>query len=245
MRKMLLYRVPGDCHVFGDICDIFGDGSAAYQFLTNIPDYDEKLEWAHRAPAAHTAWCFQHNTFCSIHTGASIRCGGFPCQDFSTAGNQQGDSGKQAPVVATFGRKAIETGNPVLTVENSDRCPPEFVRKTFGCDYNWIFEARFNPDSVGFGCIRRSRQDKPHLKFTMISSIMNKFKAMNQCDNFQSLNPMKKLSRLWTSMSPWDRLYMGAIYEPSTISVLDPAHVLEHTTHCIQRDPPLTPLASI
>ena len=172
MQKSLLYRIPDSCHLFENVLDIFGDGKAAYNALLAYGStYADKLQWAGAAACSDTAWCIQHQQHCPIATGASCRAGGFPCQDFSAAGQRAGSNGKQAPVIAGFGRKAQRTANPILVIENVDNCPRDLVYDTFGNDFSWCVEAVFSPADVGFEFIQRRRLGGP--KVSLVSSQEN------------------------------------------------------------------------
>ena len=157
MQKALLQRIPGECCLFKDVLDIFQDGAcAARANMDELETYRDKISWAYDAPCHCSAWCIQHSCNCSVQTTAGSRVGGFPCQDFSTAGLQAGETGPQAPVIAAFGKKSCLTQNPVLVIENVDACPRSLVQETFQ-EYEWAAESVFSPAHVGFECTSRKR----------------------------------------------------------------------------------------
>ena len=157
MQRALMGRIPPSCHLFDNVMSVFGNEQAAYDTLASMKLYDAKLQWASEAPVSTLGWCVQHMSACNIQTGGACRVGGFPCQDFSRAGKQQKEAGKQSPLIVAFGQKAKLTANPVLVIENVDTCPSAIVHNTFGTDYNWHAQAVFSPMDVGFECTQRRR----------------------------------------------------------------------------------------
>ena len=157
MRLSLSHRISKDCCMFGDV-DIYECGArAAYDCIMEEDSYVGKLACANSLPAKAHCWCLQHEQWCPLRTGSVLRVGGFPCQDFSRAGKQLGCAGPRLPVILGYGRKAQETQNDLLCIENVESCPRELVTDAFGGSYTWCVEQVFSPCDVGFSCVSRPR----------------------------------------------------------------------------------------
>ena len=158
MQMSLRTRVTEECCIFPDVMDIYEAGSKqAYKYIAEGADYPSKLERAMCLPARESGWCLQHQRECRFCTGSDLRVGGFPCQDFSTAGRQEGLQGANLPFILGFGKKARHTRNNLLTIENVPSCPRDLVHDAFGSCYSWCAEKVFGPSDVGFDFINRPR----------------------------------------------------------------------------------------
>ena len=105
MQAVLRSRLPPHMHLFNNILDVFGDGLPVHSELMREPTYEGKLRViSEQLPRVGSAWCVAHEQHCSLHTGASARIGGTPCQDFSKAGNLKGLEGPQLPALMAFER---------------------------------------------------------------------------------------------------------------------------------------------
>ena len=158
MQVSLRTRVTDDCCIFGDIMDIYQcGGQEAHDHIAAGSDYYCRKQRAEELPRTSHGWCLQHQRLCPFATDSSIRVGGFPCQDHSTAGKQLGADGPRLPVTLAFGHKANDTRNNLLCVENVASCPTELVHDVFGNPFEWCAERTFSPSDVGFDCINRPR----------------------------------------------------------------------------------------
>ena len=220
MQTALTARISDECHLFGDILDIFQVGSArAKQLILEGCSYEGKLRAAETLQVHGQAWCHQHGHMCPLRTDTACRVGGFPCQDFSQAGLQQSTEGKNMPAILAFGQKAKHTASPVLCVENVENCPADLMIDVFGDVYDWTTQRIFTPADVGFPCVSRRR-----LPYTSCVIACKTFLLPVAMD----VNPPM----------PWRRLYMGAVHMETTDCVFNPSMLLDHVFHCIKRDPP-------
>ena len=227
MQAALKSRISQECHVFGNILDTFAIGaSEARSLILAEPSYEGKLRIAGNLEVAHEAWCVQHGHECPLKTPDSgVRVGGFPCQDFSLAGLQEGVGGGNMPAILAFGRKADYAATPVLTIENVENCPTNLMPDVFGETYVWSAQKVFTPADVGFPCISRSRRYHTSLTVKAFAFLP------------ESLPEPHAICCLRV------RLYMGAVHSATADCFFDPGALLDHVFHCIRRDPPkLRPL---
>ena len=159
MQMSLRTRVTEQCCIFPDIMDIYEAGSKpAYNYIAEGKGYSQKLERAQGLATKSHGWCVQHQRYCAFCKDTSVRVGGFPCQDFSSAGKQEGLDGVNLPLILGCGRKAQETASNVQVVENVPSCPRHLAYDAWGSSYSWCAEQVFTPTDVGFDCVNRPRQ---------------------------------------------------------------------------------------
>ena len=160
MQMSLRQRITDDCCIFPDVMDIYeAGGKAAYDYIAQGVDFEDKLARAGSLATKTHGWCVQHQRYCPFQTGAGLRIGGFPCTDFSSAGKQLGLQGPNLPIILGYGQKAQATGNDLLAIENVPSCPEHLVHDAFGDSYTWCAQQIFSPSDVGFDCINRPRPE--------------------------------------------------------------------------------------
>ena len=157
MRAGLSERLPGDCHIFGDVMDVFGGGDMLSQFLS-IESYKGKLEFASTLPLHSTSYCHRHGQRCPINTGAAARMGGLPCQDYSAAGLQKQVSGVNYPCTLGFSYKCSLANTSIIGIECVPRLPREVPVDAFRHDtVTWLLDEVLEPGDLGFENIASPR----------------------------------------------------------------------------------------
>ena len=162
MRSALAPRLDEKCHIFTNVFHVWGNtGSEVHQYFANAElTYEQQVSLAFDLPCLESMWCERHAGYCCLCTGAGSRVGGFPCVDFSTAGNQAGVNGKESfPTLLAFGARARAAKNPVVGIENVPGCPPETVHDAMGSMFTFGIQQVVQPADVGINAISRSRQE--------------------------------------------------------------------------------------
>jgi len=157
MQHMLLHRIPADCCLQRDILGIYGDAPAAYQYIYEQPDFRSRLSAGQALPIVDYIDCLSHDRPCPLRNGSGSRIIGWPCQDFSVAGNQLMLEGPQTPVAISVGRKAQASPVPLACVECTSKMPLSLPSDCFGPRYvDWapFYSA---PADVNCDFIRRDR----------------------------------------------------------------------------------------
>ena len=157
MRYGLQHRLPADTHVFGNILDVFGDGDQTYRHLRNFPNYYTQVAFAQNLELATHAWCHAHDALCPLDTQGVIRVGGWPCQDYSRAGQQAGVAGQNFPACLSFGAKCALSQTPTVCIECVEGLPRHVPRDVLGGSYEFVLESIVQPSLVGFQHISRRR----------------------------------------------------------------------------------------
>ena len=156
MRHMLKQRLTLSSHLFTDSLHVFPPGSS--QRILAEDCYADKLVMAWSLPRNALAYCETCDGLCPIASGADTRMPGWPCQDFSRAGLQQGLEGPNLPVHAAVGARANIAQNTLVGVECTPLMPDHLADDMFGKHYadDWsVFHT--SPSLVGYDMTARDR----------------------------------------------------------------------------------------
>jgi hypothetical protein len=102
-------------------------------------------------------YCETHNDDCPIRTNAASRVIGWPCQDYSKAGNMRGVYGKQFPVACSAAARASVANNALVTIECTENMPESLPRRTFGPCWGPWQSCLLEPSQAGFEFVARKR----------------------------------------------------------------------------------------
>ena len=150
MRTALLSRLPDHCHLFTDVFRVFGhDGNKVLQSFMKKGTVEERVNLALEWQCLESMWCEKHQSFCVLFTGAASRVGGFPCVDFSTAGNKAGIEGRAYLAMLAFAARARAARNAVVGIENVVSCPADCVSEALGNEFTMVINSCVEPTDVG------------------------------------------------------------------------------------------------
>lgn len=162
MRFMLRQRISLHTHVFQDSLLVYEDEDAHHQIYSQ-PDFESKILKAFDLKRSVVQYCETHNDDCPIETNAASRVIGWPCQDYSKAGNKRGVYGKQFPVACSAAARASVANNALVSIECTENMPEDLPLQTFGPSWGPWHSCLLEPSQAGFEFVARKRLDKYEL----------------------------------------------------------------------------------
>ena len=144
-----LLRHTGGC-VFGDIMDFIATSA-----LDPSDDFDRKFRIIMGAAVRRAAWCYRCGAQCRL-IPSDIDSSGSPCQDFSTAGLQQGRNGPRSHILLAWLRIHLVLETAIIVLENVPTFDLELLQLVMGTLYV-VIAVVCGPEHVGFRFSKRRR----------------------------------------------------------------------------------------